>query len=102
MPRRPALVVIAFESMLASRSLAPFVARAKRAGYRFVRLYLWLESRTGIGAGRVTRADWGTWDPPKVVDRRYGRSLQNFFQIYRPLADVWRFYDNSREFSPGW
>ena len=101
MPRRTALVVIAFESMLASRSLAPFVARAKRAGYRFLLVYLWLESPASARVELGVRTG-GHGIPPKVVDRRYGRSLQNFFQIYRPLADVWRFYDNSREFSPGW
>jgi predicted ABC-type ATPase len=91
----------AFESTLASRSLAPFVARAKRAGYRFVLLYLWLESPAQASARVALRVRTGGHGIPReVVDRRYGRSLQNFFRIYRPLADVWRFYDNSREFSP--
>jgi predicted ABC-type ATPase len=30
------------------------------------------------------------------VRRRYDRSLKNFFRLYLPLADEWRFYDNSR------
>jgi predicted ABC-type ATPase len=53
----------AFESTLASRSLAPFVARAKRAGYRFVLLYLWLESPAQASARvalRVRTGDMGS------------------------------------------
>lgn len=38
--------------------------------------------------------------PRVTVARRYERSLANFFRLYRPLADAWRFYDNSRDYSP--
>jgi predicted ABC-type ATPase len=66
-----------------------------------VLLYLWLESPAQASARVALRVRTGGHGIPReVVDRRYGRSLQNFFRIYRPLADVWRFYDNSREFSP--
>jgi len=30
-----------------------------------------------------------------VVYRRYQRGLSNFFNLYKPLADQWRFYDNA-------
>jgi len=33
--------------------------------------------------------------PPGTVRRRYERSLNNYFRLYVPLADAWRFYDNS-------
>ena len=36
--------------------------------------------------------------PDAVVTRRYGRSLANFFGLYRDLADEWRLYDNSGNF----
>ena len=31
----------------------------------------------------------------KVIERRYLRSIQNFKNLYLPLADRWRIYDNS-------
>ena len=34
--------------------------------------------------------------PAAIVNRRYRRSLANFFALYQNLADEWRFYDNSR------
>jgi predicted ABC-type ATPase len=30
-----------------------------------------------------------------VIDRRYGRGVRNFFELYAGLAWTWRFYDNS-------
>jgi len=33
--------------------------------------------------------------PPDVVRRRFGRSLNNFFNLYAPLADEWALFDNS-------
>jgi predicted ABC-type ATPase len=33
--------------------------------------------------------------PPDVVRRRFGRSLNNFFDLYTPLADEWALFDNS-------
>lgn len=33
--------------------------------------------------------------PPDVVRRRFGRSLNNFFSLYLPLADEWAMFDNS-------
>ncbi|MGH2586476.1 MAG: zeta toxin family protein, partial [Dehalococcoidia bacterium] len=35
--------------------------------------------------------------PEEIVRRRYQRGLHNFFNLYRPLAHVWRVYDNSED-----
>jgi len=35
-----------------------------------------------------------------VVRRRYEGGLRNFFELYRPLADSWSFYDNAAVSSP--
>ena len=37
---------------------------------------------------------------PETVIRRYARGLHNFFQLYRPIADYWRMYNNSTTGSP--
>lgn len=91
----------AFESTLASRSFVPFARKAKLSAYRFVLLYLWLESPEQAAARVAVRVRAGGHGiPADVIERRYTRSLENFFRLYQPLADVWRFYDNSRDFSP--
>jgi predicted ABC-type ATPase len=42
------------------------------------------------------RVRLGGHDVPKeIVRRRFGRSVTNFFALYRPLADEWMVFDNS-------
>lgn len=86
----------AFESTLASRSFAPWIARLKQRGYRFQLVYLWLSS-PDIAVARVAeRVRRGGHDVPEtIIRRRYERGLYNFFHLYRAQADRWRFYDNT-------
>jgi len=37
----------------------------------------------------------GHFIPHDTVRRRYVSGLKNFFRLYMPIADSWRFYDNS-------
>lgn len=86
----------AFETTLASRTFAPWVADLKQVGYAFHLLFLWLPSPDMAIArvqARVTQGGHGV--PPETVRRRYEAGLNNFFKIYRPLSTTWRFYDNS-------
>lgn len=92
----------AFETTLASRSFAPFIVTLKRRGYKFRLIFFWL-ANTALAKARVARRvdDGGHDIPESIIERRYHRGIENFFSIYQPLADEWRFYDNSRSFSPG-
>lgn len=86
----------AFETTLASRSSAPWLAQLLRTGYEFHLVFLWLPSadfavqrvadRVRMGGHRV---------PETTVRRRYERGLRNFFELYQHLATSWRMYDNS-------
>lgn len=86
----------AFETTLASKSFAPFLARCKRQGYSIRLIYIWVNS-VELAVERVKRRveSGGHHVPEGTVRRRYERSLKNFFRLYLPLADEWRFYDNS-------
>lgn len=86
----------ALESTLSSRSLAPWIARLKADTYVFHLIYLWLSS-ADLAVQRVAeRVRQGGHDVPEpTVRRRYSRSLSNFFNIYRPIADSWLMLDNS-------
>jgi len=37
----------------------------------------------------------GHFIPSETVRRHYHGGLRNFFQLYRPLANNWRFYDTA-------
>lgn len=94
-------VNFAFETTLATRSFAPWIATLRQTGYLFHLVFLWLpapelaiervQERVRLGGHAV---------PEETVRRRYRAGIQNFFQLYRPLADTWRFYDNSETAAP--
>ncbi len=92
---------IALETTLASRSLAPRVKRLRAAGYRFYLFFLWLPNPEVAVARVAERVSRGGHDIPEAtIRRRYGAGLRNFFALYRPLADLWRVYDNSPAGAP--
>ena len=86
----------AFETTLASRSLAPWIAELMQTGYEFNLVFLWLPAadlsvqrvadRVRVGGHEVSEA---------TVRRRYSRGLHNFFYLYQPMATTWRMYDNT-------
>ncbi|MBD2186353.1 zeta toxin family protein [Aerosakkonema funiforme] len=86
----------AFETTLASRTFAPWIANLRQAGYVFYLLFLWLPSPE-VAIARVQQRvrEGGHNVPEETIRRRYNSGIQNFFQLYQPLADSWRFYDNS-------
>jgi predicted ABC-type ATPase len=87
----------AFETTLASRSFAPWIAGLKREQeYSFILYYLWVpapEISIGRVAGRVRKG--GQHVPPEVVRRRWAGGIRNFFDLYQPLADKWELYNNA-------
>lgn len=86
----------AFESTLASRFLAPFLSECKREHYTITLIYVWIESvEIAIERIRERVNQGGHSIPDDVVRRRFERSISNFFNLYKPLADSWRFIDNT-------
>ena len=58
--------------------------------------YYWLDSAE-LAVRRVAERvnAGGHHIPPDDVRRRYGRSVKNFIELYRPIADYWEVMDNS-------
>ena len=87
----------AFETTLASRSFAPWLARLRReSDYRFHLAFLWLpnaEMAVARVSGRIRGG--GHSVPPVDIRRRYQRGLTNFFSLYSPIADSWEMHDNA-------
>lgn len=38
--------------------------------------------------------------PEDIIRRRYKAGIRNFFNLYQPLTESWRFYDNSNPAGP--
>ena len=94
-------VSFGFETTLASRSFAPWIARLKRAGYEVHLVFLALPAAE-VAVRRVTeRVRMGGHNVPEAtVRRRYRAGLRNFFGLYRLLTTSWRVYDNSGAAAP--
>jgi predicted ABC-type ATPase len=87
----------AFETTLASRSFAPWIRRLMSEGYSFHLFFFWLPSAATAIARVAQRVRLGGhFVDDEIVRRRYVRGIRNFFQLYRPFASTWSFYDNSQ------
>jgi predicted ABC-type ATPase len=86
----------AFETTLAARSYAAWLAELRKGGYRVDLVYFWLTSADLAVARVAGRVHTGGHNVPEATIRqRYVRSVRNFFTLYRPAVDRWQFYDNT-------
>ncbi len=86
----------AFETTLATRSYVNLIQRAQRRGYFVTLLFFSLATPEQAVARVAKRVSLGGHNiPHDVILRRYDAGLQNFFQLYTPIADYWILYDNS-------
>lgn len=86
----------AFETTLASRSFAPWLADLRRTGYRAHLAFLSLPSPELALARVAERVRLGGHDVPQdVVRRRFRSGLRNLFNRYLPRVDSWQVFDNS-------
>jgi len=86
----------AFETTLASRTFASWIAKLKEEqGYEFILYYLWVPDPE-FSVDRVARRVrlGGHHVPDGEVRRRYARGIRNFFDLYRPIAETWQVFDN--------
>lgn len=91
----------AFETTLATRGYAPWLAELKAAGYTFDLVFLALPAPEMAVARVAERVRAGGHDVPEdTIRRRYRRGMRNFFWLYRPLADRWWFFDNASSAGP--
>ena len=86
----------AFETTLAARTYAGWLASLRAEGYFVYLFYYWLES-PDLAISRVASRvkSGGHFVPDATIRQRYTRSARNFFELYRPQADYWEVYDNT-------
>ena len=88
----------AFETTLSGRSYAQMIPEWKKVGFRVTILFLGLPD-VELAIRRVAdRVSQGGHDIPEaVIRRRFTAGRRNFLNLYKPLADAWRHYDNAGE-----
>lgn len=91
-------VNFAFETTLSGLRYARLIPAWKQAGFRVVIFFLELPS-VELAIERVAdRVAQGGHDIPEaVIRRRFTAGRRNFLNLYKPLADAWRHYDNAGE-----
>ncbi|MGP0066161.1 MAG: AAA family ATPase [Isosphaeraceae bacterium] len=89
-------VSFAFETTLASRTFAPWIADLIRSGYQFHIVFLWLPSADLAVARVAARVQEGGQDvPEETIRRRYEAGVSNYFRLYQPMTKTWKLCDNS-------
>lgn len=85
----------AVETTLASRSYVNLVKKAQGEGYKVILLFFWLPTPE-MAIERVAKRvrEGGHNIPSETIRRRYLLGLQNFFNLFSPIVDVWVIYEN--------
>ena len=85
-----------FETTLSGRGYASLLRDGRAAGYHIRLDFLWipnLEITRQRVRQRVTKG--GHNIPDEVQQRRFQLGIRNLAELYRPLVDHWRLYDNT-------
>ena len=86
------------ESTLAGRSLRRFIESAITAGYQTNVLFTFLDSADTCVDRVLQRTRQGGHNVPEAdIRRRFLRTINNFWHVYRPLADIWVLVYNGGE-----
>ena len=86
------------ESTLSGRSIRGMIQQAKRAGYQVSIVFVFLETPEHCISRVRERVLKGGHDVPEVdIRRRFSRSKDNFWNLYRYEVDSWYLICNSAE-----
>ena len=84
----------AFETTLSGLAYAQWIPKWRAAGYHVKLLFLKLSSpKLAIQRVEERVALGGHSIPKEEILRRFGKGLENFEAVYRPMVDSWVMYD---------
>lgn len=88
------------ESTLSGRTTRAFLAKCRQAGYHVTINFIFLDiPQQSVERVKARVAKGGHHVPTEDVLRRFGRSISNFWNIYRLVADEWNLvYNAERRF----
>lgn len=85
-----------FETTLSGRAYASLLREWRRSGYRIWLDFIWVPDFKITRARVRQRVSKGGHDIPDAVQRRrFYLGLRNLAELYRPLVDGWRLFDNT-------
>lgn len=88
----------AIESTLSGRYLVRFIEKLKKLNYTVNIKYVYIaDSEEAIARIRCRVLSGGHHIPDEDVVRRFGRSVRNFWNIYKDMADLWEIWFNGAE-----
>jgi predicted ABC-type ATPase len=88
----------AIETTLSGRTYARMIPQWGQAGYQVALFFLQLPNEDLAVARVADRVAQGGHDiPESVIRRRFQAGIANFHNLYKPLVDAWKLYDNSGE-----
>jgi predicted ABC-type ATPase len=87
-----------WETTMSGRTAVNWIKSAKAAGYQIKCYFLWVRDvDTTLGRIRQRVREGGHNIDVDVSRRRFFKTIQNFFSIYRPLCDTWKLIANDGE-----
>jgi len=87
-----------WETTLSGRTAVGWLHGAKDGGYQIKCYFLWVrEVETTLNRIRQRVHEGGHNIEADVSRRRFFKTIQNFFSIYRPLCDTWKLIANDGE-----
>ena len=87
-----------FETTLSGKTYVKLLQDMRKRGYLIHIFFLWITNvKLALERIELRVRNGGHAIPEAIVRRRFDRSLPNFLRVYRPLADSWTIFDNSRD-----
>jgi len=85
-----------FETTLSDKSHVRLLKKLKEKGYKISIFFLWIpDSQLSIERIKERVLEGGHDIPAQDVRRSFGRSIANFFELYKPLSDSWIIFNNA-------
>ena len=85
-----------FETTFSGKTYVKLLEGMKKGGYLIHIFFLWItDVELALERIKLRVRNGGHHIPEAIVRRRFGRSLPNFFRLYKPLANSWTIFDNS-------
>jgi predicted ABC-type ATPase len=84
-----------WETTMSGKTAIVWLRQAREAGYILKTYFLWVRNpETTIRRIRQRVVEGGHAITEDVSRRRFFKTIQNFFTIYRPLMTSWKLYEN--------
>ena len=84
-----------WETTMSGRTAVGWLREARESGYSLKAYFLWVRHpETTINRIRQRVTEGGHNIAEEVSRRRFFKTIQNFFSIYRPLMHSWKLFQN--------